>query len=168
MLVGMPPIYKTIINDAVQGEYITKVPQVHIMMVTLSAQELRHQVLMDRSQPYVRLNFAPHAYLYPDAKFGEEIKEDVVAAIYTVQGKKIIDSELRGLQSCQDFGRIHINPEKFFLKSNQQEVHIHLADHHSTAVSPNNGAFLLNLAMPLVNFHVALYELKHKQLSLFK
>ena len=49
MLDGMPPLYRTIINDAVQGEYITKVPQVHIMMVTLSAQELRHQVLMDRS-----------------------------------------------------------------------------------------------------------------------
>jgi hypothetical protein len=48
----------------------------------------------------------------------------------------------------------------FFYKGNQQEVHLHPADEENTAISPNNGAFLLNLTMPLVNFHVVMSTLE--------
>ena len=53
------------------------------------------------------------------------------------------------------------------------EVHLHPADEHHMAISPNNGAFLLNLTMPIVNFHVALCTLKDNgntihNLSIFK
>lgn len=36
------------------------------------------------------------------------------------------------------------------------EVHLHPADHQNMAISPNNGAFLLNLGFPLVNFHIVM------------
>ena len=49
---------------------------------------------------------------------------------------------------------------KFFDKNNQQEVHLHQADEHNTAISPNNGAFLLNLTMPIVTFHLVMCTLE--------
>lgn len=39
------------------------------------------------------------------------------------------------------------------------EVHLHPADHNQMAISPNNGAFLLNLTLPVVNFYIAMSTL---------
>ena len=104
----------------------------------------------------IRLNFAPHAYLWPNARFGQELKVNVLAAIYTSQEKSWLNSALRGVDECTDFGRISINPGKFYQKGNTMEVHLHLSDDQNMAVSPNNGAFLLNLTMPVVNFHLVM------------
>jgi len=50
------------------------------------------------------------------------------------------------------------------------EVHLHLSDDQNMAVSPNNGAFLLNLTLPVVNFHLVMSTLEtgNYQLSIFK
>ena len=49
------------------------------------------------------------------------------------------------------------------------EVHLHPADEGNTAVSPNNGAFLLNLTMPIVNFYIVMATIgNHQHLSVFK
>ena len=118
----------------------------------------------------VRINFAPHSYLYPDVKFGEEVKANVGAALYTSKDNTFFDPPMRGIEECHDYGRMAINPESFYTKSNLQEVHIHLADEHNTAVSPNNGAFLLNLTLPMVNFYIVLQTLdvNNKLLTFFK
>ena len=104
----------------------------------------------------IRLNFAPHAYMWPHAKFGQEFKTNVLSSIYTTQDSKWLHSSIRGIDECKDFGRISINPVKFYSKGNQMEVHLHQSDDHNMAVSPNNGAFLLNLTFPLVNFHLVM------------
>ncbi len=49
-----------------------------------------------------------------------------------------------------------INPGKFFTKSTVMEVHLHQADNDNMAISPNNGAFLINLGFPIINFHVVM------------
>jgi hypothetical protein len=133
---------------------------VHYYILNLNARELKHNQLVDKNMPRIRLNFAPHAYLWPQARFGQEIKINILSAIYTSQGKEWIHSSLRGIDECNDFGRISINPGKFFYKGNSQEVHLHQSDDHNMAVSPNNGAFLLNLTMPVVNFHLVMSTLE--------
>ncbi len=85
-----------------------------------------------------------------------------MAAIYTNNGKEWIHSSYRGIDECNDFGRISINPMKFYTKSNFMEVHLHLSDDKNTAVSPNNGAFLLNLTLPVVNFHIVMSTLENR------
>jgi hypothetical protein len=125
---------------------------------------------VDRNLSRIRLNFAPHAYIYQQARFGQEFKSNILAAIYTNQGKDWVHSSMRGVDECNDFGRISINPGKFYTKSNMMEVHLHLSDDQNTAVSPNNGAFLLNLTFPVVNFHLVMSTMEsgNYQLSIFK
>ena len=68
-------------------------------------------------------------------------------------------SSLRGIDECPntDQGRISINSGNFFSKNNLMEVYLHPADKEGNmAISPNNGAFLLNLSFPVVNFYIAL------------
>ena len=83
---------------------------------------------MDKNLSRIRLNIAPHAYLYPKVRFGQEIKANILAAIYTNQNREWLHSSLRGIDECSDFGRIQINPGKFYSKSNTMEVHLHLSD----------------------------------------
>ena len=108
----------------------------------------------------IRINFSPHAYLLPFAHPGQEIKTNVLASIFTSQQGKFIHSSLRGVDECNDFGRISINCGNLFNNSNLMEVHLHPADDHHMAISPNNGTFLLNLTMPIVNFYIGLCTLK--------
>jgi hypothetical protein len=48
------------------------------------------------------------------------------------------------------------------------EVHLHPADDENMAVSPNNGAFLLNLTVPIVHFYVAICTGHYEELTIFK
>jgi hypothetical protein len=48
------------------------------------------------------------------------------------------------------------------------EIHLHPADDENTAISPNNGAFLLNLTMPVVHFHIAICTGNFDELTFFK
>ena len=53
------------------------------------------------------------------------------------------------------------------------EVHLHPSDEEHMAVSPNNGAFLLNLTMPVVNFYLVMSTVNHNNMpknhfSIFK
>lgn len=118
----------------------------------------------------VRLNFAPHAYLYQSAKNGDDMKNNVACCIYTSENGNFIHSSLRGVDDCNDFGRISINSGNFFTKQNLLEVHLHPSDNNTMAVSPNNGAFLLNLSFPVVNFYVVLSTIggSPTSLSIFK
>lgn len=78
-------------------------------------------------------------------------------------------SAFRGIDECNDFGRITINPGNFYTKSNFQEVYLHPADNHSMAISPNNGTFLLNLGYPIVNFYMVMSTTGNdQQFSIFK
>ena len=126
--------------------------------------------LIDKNQSKIRLNFAPHAYIWPNAKYGQEYKINVVSSIYSSHNGEFVHSSLRGVDECNDFGRITINPGRFFSKNNWQEVHLHPADEVNTAISPNNGCFLLNLAMPIVNFYIVMAVLANNdsQISIFK
>ena len=51
----------------------------------------------------VRMNFAPHAFLYPQAGPGVNLKQNVRAALYTtwnINGRLNYDSNLLGVESC--------------------------------------------------------------------
>ena len=68
-----------------------------------------------------------------------------------------------GVESCcqNDQGRISINPNRFLSNRTIMEVWLHSSDEDSNpeapmAVSPNNGAFLLNLTLPIVNFTIVM------------
>lgn len=100
---------------------------------------------------------------------GEEIKENILACVYCSNSGNFIHSSMRGVDECNDFGRMSINNGAFFTKSHIMEVHLHPADKDHMAVSPNNGAFLLNLTMPIVHFYVIICTVGHHQiLSVFK
>ena len=85
-------------------------------MLNLNAHQLKNQCLIDKNQERIRLNFVPHAYMYPDARFGQEIKVNILSAIFTNNGMEFTHSSFRGVDECKDFGRISINPMKFFAK----------------------------------------------------
>ena len=49
------------------------------------------------------------------------------------------------------------------------EVHLHQADNENMAISPNDGAFLLNLGFPIINFYIAMSTVNNdQQISIFK
>ena len=108
----------------------------------------------------VRINFAPHAYMFPACQPGESRQVQIHAAIYTQWGQgspheHLLDPNLHGVEECcaTDAGRIAVNPADFLCASTLCEVHLHPVEHSgSMAVSPNNCAFLLNLTLPIVNF----------------
>jgi len=70
--------------------------------------------LIDKNMPKVRLNFAPHAYLFQNARKGADVKTNVLSCIYTAENKKFIHSSLRGVDECNDFGKICINNGNLF------------------------------------------------------
>ena len=47
---------------------------VHYYILNFNSKPLKEDFLKDKNMPRVRLNFAPHAYLFPSAKVGEEYK----------------------------------------------------------------------------------------------
>jgi hypothetical protein len=63
---------------------------------------------------------------------------------------------MRGIEECNDWGHISINPINLFSKNNLMEVHLHQADNDNMAISPNNGAFLINLGFPIINFDLVM------------
>ncbi|CDW76566.1 UNKNOWN [Stylonychia lemnae] len=164
----LPSNVKSILQDGVENNNIQRPSQVHYYIMNLNARALKQQMLIDRNQQKIRLNFAPHAYIWQNARQGQETKINALTAIFTSYKGKMIHSTFRGIDECKDFGRISINPSTFFKSGNSQEVHIHPSDDDNMAISPNNGTFLLNLGFPVVNFHVVLYTLNDQQLSIFK
>ena len=56
-----------------------------------------------------------------------------------------------------------INPKDGVLKTHEIEVHLHPTEDGTTAVSPNNAAFMVSTVHPLVPFFlVAVYETSHR------
>lgn len=116
---------KRILSDAIEKEYINKPSQVHYYILNFNARAIKQQFLYDKCQSKVRINFAPHAYLWPNARFGLDIKTNIFACIYTSHQDKMLHSSIRGIDECKDFGKISINSGSFFNKSNLMEVHLH-------------------------------------------
>jgi hypothetical protein len=118
--------------------------------------------------PKARINFAPHAYMYSEARSGSEIDTNAYVALYSRKNKagKKFDSHLQGVEPCpdSDVGRIQIDPMEFTSRENLCQVHLHPVDHEQMAISPNNMAFLLNLTLPIVSFTIALL-FKHSDRS---
>lgn len=77
---------------------------------------MRRQYLVEKNMSMVRLNFAPHPYLYPDLDPETEIKTNVDTALYTSFNALYIDNSLRGIEECKDFGSISINPQHFMTR----------------------------------------------------
>lgn len=165
----MPKKIQEIASYAINQSILNKPNQFHYYVINLNARQIKNQFLIDKNQPKVRLNFAPHTYMWPSARFGEEKKVNIYAAIFTSQKGDFINSSFKGIEECNDWGRISINPVNFFVKSNQMEVHLHQSDEHNMAISPNNGAFLLNLGFPIVNFDLVMCTMGNEQnISVFK
>mmetsp|Transcript_965 Transcript_965/g.974 ORF Transcript_965/g.974 Transcript_965/m.974 type:complete len:203 (+) Transcript_965:361-969(+) len=107
----------------------------------------------------VRLNFVPHAFLFPQVRQGEEIKCHIQTCLYASEDGNFVHSSLIGLEECEDLGHMYINNPNISSRVNQMEIHIHNAEDGTMAISPNNGAFLLNLTFPFVNFYaLTLYQ----------
>ena len=90
-----------------------------------------------------------------------EIKENVLACIYTTKGKdaEYQLSRFSGVEECiTEDGGIKINRSHYLTNYNIQEVYLHPADHQVMAISPNNGSFLLNMSAPLVSFILVLKQ----------
>jgi hypothetical protein len=89
----------------------------------------------------------------------------VLSCIYTSskgansESKETHLSNTWGLEPCQDdWGRGCINQCNFLSKHNVMETHLHQSDQGATAISPNNGAFLLNMKMPIVSFSLVIRD----------
>lgn len=119
-----------------------------------------------------RINIAPHAFLYPRAQ-GQEIKENVLACIYTSKREQAADIEssqiyqLANLQganeSVNDWGRVPINRSNFLNNSNFMEVWLHPTDQGGMAISPNNGTFQLDMTTPVTSFVLVVYSVQGKK-----
>ena len=88
---------------------------------------------------------------------------NILACLYANSDDQFTHSSFRGVDECNDFGHMSINTGKFFSKNNSMEVHLHPADNENMAISPNNGAFLLNLGFPIINFHIVMCTLDGDQ-----
>jgi hypothetical protein len=169
MIVGLPSNIQSVIEEFSKTNQFNTHRKVNFYLLNYNAKDFKNSFLVDKNMSRVRLNFAPHAYLYPSVRNGEDVKNNVACCIYTQENGAFIHSSLRGVDDCTDFGRISINSGNFFTKANLLEVHVHPADNENMAVSPNNGAFLLNLTFPVVNFYVVISTLGSSQcLSIFK
>lgn len=116
----------------------------------------------------VRINFAPHAYMFEGSQPGDTRQVHIHTALYTQWNTSdttngnasladLIDPNLHGIEECAetDSGRMAVNPVDFLSDRTLQEVHLHpVQDSQHMAVSPNNCAFLLNLTLPIVNFSI--------------
>ena len=109
----------------------------------------------DRST-LMRVNVAPHAFLFPFAQIGQEIKENVCCVLYTSCRQQPADPEsaqvfqpppIQGVHECQsDWGKLNINKSHFLTNQNLMEVHLHPTENGSMAVSPNNFVFLMDMS----------------------
>ena len=113
----------------------------------------------------VRINFAPHAYMYSGCQPGDTRQDTIHVALYTQWGQgspleHLMDPNLHGIEECcqSDNGRLRVNPVDFLNRDTLMEVHLHPVENQSDvmAVSPNNCAFLLNLTLPIVNFYIVM------------
>eukprot|EP00347_Sterkiella_histriomuscorum_P005686 403355653 len=166
---SFPQKINQIVSEGIEKNILLKPQQLHYYILNLNAKSFKNSFLLERNQSRVRINFAPHAYIWPNAKYGQDSKINILSAIYTSYNNEMIHSSFRGIDECEDFGRISINPGNFYSKINFQEVHLHPADNDNMAISPNNGTFLLNLGFPIINFHVVMQTTSgEQQLSIFK
>jgi len=78
--------------------------QVAFYTLNYETTKFRKHYLEEMNMPMVRMNFAPHAYLKPDAIAGEVHEFDCRAAIYTYDPttKKTLDPNLVGIESCSN------------------------------------------------------------------
>ena len=62
-----------------------------------------------------RINFAPHALIFSDAKAGQEHNTNVYVALYSRKIGRNQDSFLQGIEPCveSDAGRLQIDPPEF-------------------------------------------------------
>ena len=111
----------------------------------------------------VRINFAPHAFMFEGCQPGDTRQVNIHVALYTPQNSASpsfsFDPNLHGIEECNpsDIGRIAVNPADFLCQNTLMEIHLHPVDNSGQmAVSPNNGAFLLNLTLPIVNFTIVM------------
>ena len=56
--------------------------------------------------------------MWPNARMGEELKENIMSCIYASQNGEFLHSSMRGVDDCNDFGRISINSAKLYTKNN--------------------------------------------------
>lgn len=115
-----------------------------------------------------RLNLALHAYMYQDAELGQNIKENILACLYTskIQDdfKVLCTQNLAGIEECkEDFGKMNINRANFLTSENLVEVHLHPTEEGAMALSPNNGSFLANMCMPFLKFELVTKQIDSKQ-----
>jgi hypothetical protein len=66
----LPEKINNIITEGVDAKNIQRSNQVHYYILNLNAREMKNQQLVDKNLSRIRLNFAPHAYLYQNAKYG--------------------------------------------------------------------------------------------------
>ena len=95
--------------------------QVNFYILNYSTSNFRQKFLDEYNMSKVRLNFAPHAYILPNSKPGENYQFNVHLALYTQwNGEsskffKVNDPLTHGVEMCSnnDGGRIQINPQSF-------------------------------------------------------
>lgn len=72
--------------------------------------------------PKARINFAPHSYIYKNAKVGEEHDSNVFIALYSRRTEmcRNFDSFLQGIEPCPDSdpGKMPVDPVDFAVKEN--------------------------------------------------
>ena len=98
---------------------------------------------------------------------------NVLACIYTSTREQAADPEsnqdyqlpnLQGAnESVNDWGRMPMNRSNYLNNSNFMEVCIHPTDAGGIAISPNNGAFLLDMSQPVTSFVLVVYAVQGKK-----
>ena len=139
--------------------------QVEFFVLNYSMASFRAKYHDNMHMDKVRINFAPHAYMFSGCQPGDTRQVNINVALYTQQNQEsllghLCDANLHGVEECcsSDHGRMAVNPYDFLGSSGTlHEVHLHpVDDSDQMAVSPNNCAFLLNLTLPAVNFFIVM------------
>lgn len=119
-----------------------------------------------------RINVVAHSYLYPMVGFNDELKDNVLEAIYMSCQQKvknqrnITNSNLHGIEEClHDVGKLKVNVFNFLSQQNLTEVHLHPTDQGCMAISPNNACFLLNMSTPITSFVLEVKQLQTDNLG---
>ena len=137
--------------------------QVDFFVLNYSMSAFRAKYRDGMNMEKVRINFAPHAFMFEGCQPGDTRQVNIHVALYTPQNSASpsfsFDPNLHGIEECNpsDIGRIAVNPADFLCQNTLMEIHLHPVDNSGQmAVSPNNGAFLLNLTLPIVNFTIVM------------
>ena len=108
------------VTNVAPSARLNQTSQVDFFILNYSLSSLRAKYRDNLNMKKVRVNFAPHAYMFPACQPGDTRRVNIHVALYTQWStgsplEHLLDPNLHGIEECNqsDAGRISVNPNVF-------------------------------------------------------